>query len=169
RTRRPRLRRAATHRTGTRVRRVRSERPPVPHRMAVPDRPVSRAGGGPAPVGCHPARTGHELLDGRPRADRPSGGGQTSGPCGTLALLCGGIGHKLWFCITDHPGGSMDDSVAKDAKRLLLRYGAPISVVDQLSDDQRITVARSIIRTAVAERPAKLRAILSEAGFLESN
>ncbi|HLU25892.1 MAG TPA: hypothetical protein VKZ58_09315 [Longimicrobiales bacterium] len=63
----------------------------------------------------------------------------------------------------------MDDSVAKDAKRLLLRYGAPISVVDQLSDDQRITVARSIIRTAVAERPAKLRAILSEAGFLESN
>lgn len=63
----------------------------------------------------------------------------------------------------------MDDSVAKDAKRLLLRYGAPIAVVDQLSDDQRITVARSIIRTALGERPAKLRAILSEEGWLETN
>ena len=31
----------------------------------------------------------------------------------------------------------MDDNVAKDAKRLLLRYGAPISVVDRLSDDER--------------------------------
>src|SRR5690606_13521223 len=33
-----------------------------------------------------------------------------------------------------HQGGPVDDSVAKDAKRLLLRYGAPIAVVDQLSD-----------------------------------
>lgn len=58
----------------------------------------------------------------------------------------------------------MDDSVAKDAKRLLLRYGAPISVVDQLSDDERITYARSIVRTAVADRPAQLRELLSEDG-----
>jgi len=58
----------------------------------------------------------------------------------------------------------MDDSVARDAKRLLLRYGAPISVVDQLSDDERITVARSIIRTGVPERPAHLRALLKERG-----
>jgi protein-L-isoaspartate O-methyltransferase len=58
----------------------------------------------------------------------------------------------------------MDDSVAKDAKRLLLRYGAPISVVDQLSDDERITYARSIIRTAVPDRPAQLRDLLSEDG-----
>jgi protein-L-isoaspartate O-methyltransferase len=58
----------------------------------------------------------------------------------------------------------MDDSVAKDAKRLLLRYGAPISVVDQLSDDERITYARSIIRTAVPDRPAQLRELLSDDG-----
>lgn len=60
----------------------------------------------------------------------------------------------------------MDDSVAKDAKRLLLRYGAPIAVVEELSDDQRITYARSIIRTAVPERPAQLRDLLSQDGHL---
>lgn len=58
----------------------------------------------------------------------------------------------------------MDDGVAKDAKRLLLRYGAPISVVDRLSDDERITYARSIVRTAVPDRPAQLRELLSEDG-----
>jgi hypothetical protein len=54
----------------------------------------------------------------------------------------------------------MDDSVAKDAKRLLLRYGAPIAVVDVLSDDERITYARSILKTAVPKRPAHLRELL---------
>jgi hypothetical protein len=54
----------------------------------------------------------------------------------------------------------MDDSVARDAKRLLLRYGAPIAVVDKLSDDEKITYARSIIRTSVPERPAHLRQLL---------
>jgi hypothetical protein len=58
----------------------------------------------------------------------------------------------------------MDDSVAKDAKRLLLRYGAPISVVDRLSEDERILYARSIVRTAVPERPAYLRGLLSNDG-----
>lgn len=61
----------------------------------------------------------------------------------------------------------MDDNVAKDAKRLLLRYGAPISIVDQLSDDERITVARSIIRSSVAERPNRLRELLSQGGWYE--
>jgi hypothetical protein len=60
----------------------------------------------------------------------------------------------------------MDDSVAKDAKRLLLRYGAPIAVVEELSDDQRITYARSIIKTAVADRPAQLKGILRDDGHL---
>ena len=60
----------------------------------------------------------------------------------------------------------MDDSVAKDAKRLLLRYGAPIAVVENLSDDQRITYARSIIRTAVPERPAQLKDLLRTDGHL---
>jgi hypothetical protein len=59
----------------------------------------------------------------------------------------------------------MDDNVAKDAKRLLLRYGAPISIVDQLSDDERITVARSIIRSSVSDRPHRLRELLSQGGW----
>lgn len=63
----------------------------------------------------------------------------------------------------------MDDSVARDAKRLLLRFGAPIAVVDQLSDDQRITFARSILKITVGERPARLRALLSEGGWTETS
>lgn len=58
----------------------------------------------------------------------------------------------------------MDDNVARDAKRLLLRYGAPIAIVDQLTDEERITYARSILRTAVADRPAHLRELLSDDG-----
>ena len=58
----------------------------------------------------------------------------------------------------------MDDSVARDAKRLLLRYGAPIAVVDKLSDDERIGYARVIIRTAVPKRPGHLRELLSDDG-----
>lgn len=58
----------------------------------------------------------------------------------------------------------MDDSVARDAKRLMLRYGAPISIVDKLSDDERITYARSILRTAVPERPAHLKELLADDG-----
>jgi hypothetical protein len=60
----------------------------------------------------------------------------------------------------------MHDTVATDAKRLLLRYGAPIAIVDQLSDDERIHVARSIIRIAVSDRPGKLREVLNEGGWL---
>ena len=62
----------------------------------------------------------------------------------------------------------MDDSVARDAKRLLLRYGAPISVVDKLSDEERIVYARSIIRTAVPQRPAHLRELLTDDGRLKA-
>jgi hypothetical protein len=59
----------------------------------------------------------------------------------------------------------MDDSVARDAKRWLLRYGAPIAVVDQLSDEDRISVVRSLIRTALNDRPAKLRELLAAGGW----
>lgn len=59
----------------------------------------------------------------------------------------------------------MDDSVARDAKRWLLRYGAPIAVVDQLSDEERITVVRSLIRTALNDRPARLRELLEAGGW----
>ena len=61
----------------------------------------------------------------------------------------------------------MDDSVAKDAKRLLLRYGAPIAVVDLLNEDERITYARSILRTAVPDRPAHLKELLTDDGRLQ--
>ncbi len=59
------------------------------------------------------------------------------------------------------------DEVAKDAKRLLLRYGAPISVVDQLPEPDRISYARSIVRTSLSERPAKVKELLAEGGWLE--
>ncbi|HET9984560.1 MAG TPA: hypothetical protein VFQ38_13270 [Longimicrobiales bacterium] len=56
----------------------------------------------------------------------------------------------------------MDDSVARDAKRLLLRYGAPIAVVDRLSDDERISFARTILRATPGDRPGKLKEMLRE-------
>jgi len=62
----------------------------------------------------------------------------------------------------------VDDSVARDAKRLLLRYGAPIAVVDQLSDDERISMARDVIRTSVSDRPARLRELPSEGCWLDA-
>lgn len=60
------------------------------------------------------------------------------------------------------------DEVAKDAKRLLLRYGAPIRVVDQLSDEDRITYARSVVRTSLSDRPAKVKELLAEGGWLQA-
>ncbi|NJD10647.1 MAG: hypothetical protein FIB01_09525 [Gemmatimonadetes bacterium] len=58
----------------------------------------------------------------------------------------------------------MDDTVAKDAKRLLLRYGAPISVVDTLPEEERIKYARVLIRTAVPARPQHLREMFAVDG-----
>ena len=60
------------------------------------------------------------------------------------------------------------DEVAKDAKRLLLRYGAPIAIVDKLSDDDRITYARSVVRTTLSDRPAKVKQLLAEGGWMEA-
>ena len=60
----------------------------------------------------------------------------------------------------------MNDSVAVDAKRILLRYGAPIEVLDQVSEDDRIRFARLIARTTLAEREARLRALLKEGGYV---
>jgi hypothetical protein len=61
-------------------------------------------------------------------------------------------------------GGSVDDSVAIDAKRILLRYGAPISILDNVSEAQRIELAREVSRTALPERESRLRRLLREAG-----
>ena len=60
----------------------------------------------------------------------------------------------------------MEDSVAVDAKRILLRYGAPITVLDEVPDAKRIEFARAVSRTALPERGEFLRDLLIEEGFL---
>jgi hypothetical protein len=64
-------------------------------------------------------------------------------------------------------GGSVNDSVAVDAKRILLRYGAPIGVLDKVSEDDRIRFARLIARTVLPERESRLRELLKEGGYVE--
>ena len=59
----------------------------------------------------------------------------------------------------------MSDSVAVDAKRILLRYGAPINLLDEVSDDERIALARAIAKTALGEREARLKELLAERGY----
>ena len=61
----------------------------------------------------------------------------------------------------------MSDTVAIDAKRILLRYGAPISVLDKVSEADRIEFARIITRTNLPEREPKLRGLLKERGYTE--
>ncbi len=58
----------------------------------------------------------------------------------------------------------MSDSVAVDAKRILLRYGAPINVLDGVSDEDRISLARAIAKTHLPEREARLKELLAERG-----
>lgn len=60
----------------------------------------------------------------------------------------------------------MNDSVAIDAKRILLRYGAPIAILDKVSESHRIEFAREIAKTALPERQARLRALLVERGYV---
>ena len=60
----------------------------------------------------------------------------------------------------------MNDSVAVDAKRILLRYGAPIAVLDKVSEADRILFAREIARTSLPEREPTLRRLLEEKGYL---
>ena len=60
----------------------------------------------------------------------------------------------------------MSDSVAVDAKRILLRYGTPISVLDNISEEERIGLARAIARTTLPEREKRLRVLLREAGHM---
>lgn len=63
----------------------------------------------------------------------------------------------------------MDDSVAIDAKRILLRYGAPITVLDKVPDDKRIEFARAVSRTELAQRGKFLRKLLVDGGFIEED
>ena len=65
-------------------------------------------------------------------------------------------------------GGYVNDSVAVDAKRILLRYGAPIGVLDKVSEDDRIRFARLIARTNLPEREPRLKELLKEGGYIEA-
>ncbi len=61
----------------------------------------------------------------------------------------------------------MSDSVAIDAKRILLRYGAPIEVMDHIGEQHRIEFARAVSKTPVADRGERLLDILVEHGYLD--
>ncbi len=61
----------------------------------------------------------------------------------------------------------MEDAVAVDAKRILLRYGAPIAVLDQVPAEARIKLARAITQTSLPERGSRLKQLLTEEGYAE--
>ena len=63
----------------------------------------------------------------------------------------------------------MNDSVAVDAKRILLRYGAPIDILDAVTEEDRISLARIVSRTSLPERQPKLRELLTEKGYIETD
>ncbi len=60
----------------------------------------------------------------------------------------------------------MADSVAVDAKRILLRYGAPIRVMPEIPEEERIEFARIVSKTTLSEREPKLKGLLIERGYL---
>ena len=62
----------------------------------------------------------------------------------------------------------MTDSVAVDAKRILLRYGAPIAILDKVSEVHRIEFAREIAKTMLPERERRLRQLLAERGYMDA-
>jgi len=63
----------------------------------------------------------------------------------------------------------VNDSVAVDAKRILLRYGAPIAILDKVSEAHRIEFAREISKTSLPDREARLRALLAEKGYVKGD
>ncbi len=61
----------------------------------------------------------------------------------------------------------MVDSVAIDAKRILLRYGAPISILDKVPEVDRIEFARAVSRTNLPDREPHLKTLLQERGYMQ--
>lgn len=61
---------------------------------------------------------------------------------------------------------AVNDSVAVDAKRILLRYGAPIAILDKVSEPHRIEFAREIAKTTLPEREGRLRDLLIEHEYI---
>ncbi|HKK92363.1 MAG TPA: hypothetical protein VJ925_02975 [Longimicrobiales bacterium] len=62
----------------------------------------------------------------------------------------------------------MNDSVAIDAKRILLRYGAPITVLDKVPEAKRIEFARAVAKTDLPKREKFLKGLLQEGGFIQT-
>lgn len=62
----------------------------------------------------------------------------------------------------------MDDSVAVDAKRILLRYGVPIATLDDIEEPERIQFARAVSRTPVPQRGRRVLELLVENGYLDA-
>ena len=60
----------------------------------------------------------------------------------------------------------MNDSVAVDAKRILLRYGAPIAVLDKVTEAHRIEFAREVAKTSLPDREGRLRELLITEGYI---
>lgn len=74
-------------------------------------------------------------------------------------------GFHRWLTSCEEP---VDDSLAVDAKRILLRYGAPIVALDNVPTKERIALARTIAKTPLPEREALLTKLLEEAGYIQS-
>lgn len=75
---------------------------------------------------------------------------------------------RFWLVVhLQEEGGSVNDSVAVDAKRILLRYGAPIAILDSVSEEDRIRFARLVARTNLPDREKRLRQLLAEGGYLK--
>ena len=63
----------------------------------------------------------------------------------------------------------MTDSVAVDAKRILLRYGVPIAILDKISEAHRIAFARDIAKTQLPDREMRMHLLLIEHGYLDED
>jgi bifunctional DNase/RNase len=60
----------------------------------------------------------------------------------------------------------VSDSISVDAKRILLRYGAPIAVLDNVTDEHRVEFAREITKTTLPDRESRVRELLIEHAYI---
>lgn len=81
---------------------------------------------------------------------------------------CLAVGRLQIAACHDSREVSVEDSVAVDAKRILLRYGAPIAALDSVPDKERIALAREIAKTPLPQREARLREMLVKAGHIQA-
>ena len=60
----------------------------------------------------------------------------------------------------------VSDSISVDAKRILLRYGAPIAVLDNVTEEHRVEFARKIAKTTLPDRESRVRELLIEHAYI---